>query len=108
MKACRPPRTPLIIHSTLFVYMYVYNLIKIIPADIFQSKIKEDIGTYREESQQYEMEIQSVHNTALQKMRNLHLNPTNGSNTLIRGFYIFSIYKFNGIYLLNFQNYHIE
>lgn len=41
------------------------------------SKIKEDIRTYREESQQYEMEIQSVHNTALQKMRNLHLNPTN-------------------------------
>lgn len=104
MKACRATRTPLIIHSTL----YVYNVIKIIPADKFQSKIKEDIRTYREESQQYEMEIQSVHNTALQKMRNLHLNPTNGSNTLIRGFYIFSIYKFNGIYLLNFQNYHIE
>lgn len=82
MNACRATRTPLILHSTLFVY----NVIKIIPADKFQSKIKEDIGTYREESQQYEMEIQSVHNTALQKMRNLHLNPTNGSNTLIRGF----------------------
>lgn len=98
MKACRATRTPLIIHSTLFVYVYVYNLIKIIPADKFQSKIKEDIGTYREESQQYEMEIESVHNTALQKMRNLHLNPTNGINTLIRGFYIFSIYKFDGIH----------
>lgn len=41
---------------------------------------------YRKERHQYEMEIQSVHNTALQKMRNLHLNPTNGITTLIWGF----------------------
>lgn len=41
---------------------------------------------YREERHQYEMEIQSVHNTALQKMRNLHLKPTNGITTLIWGF----------------------
>ena len=30
---------------------------------------------HREERKQYEMEIQSVHNTALLKLRNLHLNP---------------------------------
>ncbi|XP_022322853.2 uncharacterized protein LOC111124292 [Crassostrea virginica] len=39
------------------------------------SKIKDDIKKHREERKQYEMEIQSVHNTALLKLRNLHLNP---------------------------------